>query len=562
MDNHSELTVSLDESWRSRRSLLQNIFLAVASGVLLGVAYPPFHLGLLASVGFVPFFALLTRLKNYGSVFRYSYLMSLVLNLVTLYWIGGFTHGNDRYLMMAGAALLIGHPFFFCVPIVIYFFFKKHLGENLSLFALPFLWVAFEWVHSLGEIGFPWLTLGNTHTYDIARIQFIEYTGVYGISFFLMAINSIVCFLYHKLLRGDWLPFSRKSLGFLFGIGVLYSIPTIHGTVVLSKANEHKRDNILSVGIMQPNEDPWKKWRKEEQEQLQRYLQLTENIVKQNVDVLIWPETAISYRILSPQFTKLYEALKNRIDSLDVALVTGFPDIQFYPEGKAPYGSKIIPKINLHYNDFNAIMFLQPYSSEVQKYGKMRLVPFAERTPYWETFTFLGDLLHWNVGISGWGIGKDTTVFVMESRAEEKGRNKEVRFSGMVCYESIYPELVSQFVKRGAQFLVIVTNDSWWGNTSGAYQHAQYAVLRAIENRRAIARCANGGISCFIDPYGRMTQATQLYTEANLVDSIEFRDDLTFYSRHGDVFARLCFGGSIVFVLVGILKSLTPLRKG
>jgi apolipoprotein N-acyltransferase len=196
------------------------------------------------------------------------------------------------------------------------------------------------------------------------------------------------------------------------------------------------------------------------------------------------------------------------------------------------------------------MMLLQPGSDSVQKYSKMKLVPFAERVPYADKLSFLVDAVQWNVGISGWGIGKDTTVFLL------RDGDHPTKFSGMVCYESIYPDLVAAFVRKGAQFLVVITNDSWWGNTSGAYQHLHYASLRAIENHRSIARCANGGISCFIDPYGRISEARGLYTQSTLVGDVQLSEAETFYSRNGDVFAKACTGIGLLAILWAFVGKL------
>ena len=178
----------------------------------------------------------------------------------------------------------------------------------------------------------------------------------------------------------------------------------------------------------------------------------------------------------------------------------------------------------------------------------MRLVPFAERIPYAESIPFLIEPLRWGVGISNWGIGKDSTVF--------EDTNHHAKFLAMVCYESIFPEFVSSFVKRGAEFLVFITNDSWWGNTSGARQHCQYAVLRAVENRRWVVRCANGGISCFIDPLGKMYDKTQMYTEASIIRSIEPRTEQTFYTKHGDWLPRIAGMISGLFIAGSFLRFL------
>jgi apolipoprotein N-acyltransferase len=149
-----------------------------------------------------------------------------------------------------------------------------------------------------------------------------------------------------------------------------------------------------------------------------------------------------------------------------------------------------------------------------------------------------------------WGIGKDTIVFSAPLRT-----GHVVRFSSLICYESVYPDFVRQFVKRGAQFLVIITNDSWWGNTSGAYQHVSYASFRAVENRRWIVRSANGGISGLIDPTGKIHDETKLYSLATIHGTIVSRDGMTFYARHGDIFAILCVAGTAIVLLIALFFS-------
>jgi apolipoprotein N-acyltransferase len=174
----------------------------------------------------------------------------------------------------------------------------------------------------------------------------------------------------------------------------------------------------------------------------------------------------------------------------------------------------------------------------------MRLVPFAERIPYANKVPFLIEPLRWGVGISNWGLASDSTVF--------ESRKFNSKFLSMVCYESIFPEFIAHFVDKGAEFLVFITNDSWWGNTSGARQHNQYSIIRAIENRRWVVRCANGGISSFVDPLGRMYDQTQMYTQAYISHQIEPLKTKTFYSNHGDWIARICASITAVIFLFSI----------
>jgi apolipoprotein N-acyltransferase len=532
----------------------RNLVLAFFAGVLLGLSFPlprgwvfALPLEYLACIAFVPFLLVLERLNSYWQSMRYAYFTFFAFNAVTLYWVGGFTHGQDMYLMLSGAALVVAHPLFFLIPTFGYCFVKRHLGTTAALFSLPFVWVGFEWLHSLGQIGFPWLTLGNSQTYAIDRIQFISLTGVYGISFWILALTAIIYFVYLKFSRSEWKLISWQSFFAGLALFLFLIIPEIHGRLVLSSADSRSSSGVVRVGMIQPNTDPWKKWETDPEDQLESYFQMTTGLAAEKPQLVVWPETAIPFRILLGKYSASYHRLKERIDSLGFALLTGYPETVFYQAQSAPPGSRLIEGTNMYYDDFNAIMLLQPRVDSIQKYSKMKVVPFAERVPYAERLSFLVEAVKWNVGISGWGIGKDTTVFSL------KEDDRTIRFSGMVCYESIYPDLVAAFVRKGAQFLVIVTNDSWWGNTSGANQHLQYATLRAIENHRAIARCANGGISCFIDPYGRILEARDLYTRATLIGNVQLSEDQTFYSKHGDLFAAMCTAIGVLAVIWALI---------
>jgi apolipoprotein N-acyltransferase len=200
------------------------------------------------------------------------------------------------------------------------------------------------------------------------------------------------------------------------------------------------------------------------------------------------------------------------------------------------------------YNSWNSSILLQPNDDTIQKYSKIKLVPFAERVPWSDVLSFM-NAMYWNFGLGGWAVGEDTTVFQFKTR-----NTTSVFFSNLICYESIYPGFTSEFVRKGAQFLTIITNDSWWGNTSGAYQHKQYAIFRAIENRRWIARCANGGISCFIDPFGRVVESSELFTQKILYGNIVPNNVLTFYSQHGDWFAESCLIVSLLALMACVGK--------
>ncbi|HUL44433.1 MAG TPA: apolipoprotein N-acyltransferase [Bacteroidota bacterium] len=531
------------------------LLLAVLSGLLLGFSYPPVPTGILAMVAFVPFFLVLEPIERYGKALRYAYLTFLVFNLAGLYWTGGFTHGRDQYLMMAGGMLILAHPFFFLIPLWAWMFFKRYFGFRHSLVAFPIFWVAFEYLHSLWEVSFPWLTLGNTQTYDLSFIQYASFTGVYGVSFLVLVINVLVCFLVLIIRDGDVPVYSRRVIFTAIAILAAVALPKYYGMRLLDTP-EASSGRSVRIASIQPNIDPFEKWRGKEEDIVSSLQSLTNSVQPHSVDLMLWPETAVPFTLLEPAEHRSLESIRNEIDSLGIPLLTGIPDLIHYPNAAdAPPGSKHFSDGEA-YETFNGSVLLQPHSDTLQRYSKMVLVPFAERVPYSEYLSFL-NAAQWNFGMGGWGIGRDTTVFRFRTQA-----GAQVNFSNMICYESAYPDLVAAFVRKGAEFLTVVTNDSWWGNTSGAYQHRQIAVLRAVENRRWIVQCANGGISFIVDPFGRIREERGMYSRGVLMGTITTNDDLSFYSSHGDWFAELCVMLSLFLITAGLGSKIYTRIRG
>lgn len=522
-----------------------------ATAVIMGFSFPPFPLGILACFGMVPFLLMVDSIDSFGRFFRYAYATFFLLSLISLYWVGGFTHGRDPYLMIAGAALFLWEPIALTIPALAYFFVRKQYTRSVSLFAFPVIWITMEWLYALGEFAFPWLHFGNTQTYHLEKIQYADITGVYGISLWVLLLNTLAYLLIVTLRTNP----RRRNAYILAGIiTALYITPNFYRS---SHATHNGGSAPVTIGIVQPNIDPWDKWEGSDTfegrwMQAERFLELIGAHITDSVDIALLPESAILLNL--PQFKPYMEQFRNRVDSMGVSVLTGYVRVKYYEEGKAPVSSNTLRGSSIRYDSFNSILFVKPGSDSIQSYSKMRLVPFAERIPYAEQIPALIEPLRWGVGISNWGLGKDSTLFITA-----KDRTK---FLAMVCYESIFPEFIAQFVKNGAQFLVFITNDSWWGNTSGARQHNQYAVLRAIENRRWVARCANGGISSFIDPSGNMYDATSMYSEAYIQRTIYPRSDVTFYSRNGDWLARICASITAGILLFSIGYRIYRKRNG
>jgi apolipoprotein N-acyltransferase len=286
-------------------------------------------------------------------------------------------------------------------------------------------------------------------------------------------------------------------------------------------------------------------------QQMQRHLDGTRILRQDSVDLVLWSETAIPFPVGASNYSSLWQRLNSSLDSIGVPVFSGMAYVQYYDSASAPVTAHRIDGSQQYYDYYNAAALLGSRDLSGRIHKKIKLVPFAERIPYAETFRFLIEPLKWSVGISGWGLGKDTVVFEVRSR-----NGNVIRFAGMICYESVYPDFVREYVRRGAEFLVVVTNDSWWGNTSGAYQHMAFNAFRAVENRRYVVQCANGGISGYCDPVGNIQKATTLYSALQYSVRIEPRNETTFYTRHGDIFGVCCTWIAGCFVLLGLSRTI------
>ena len=338
---------------------------------MLGASFPPSALGVLACFALVPLLILLADVPETGTGLRYTYLAMLVFHLITLNWTGGYAHMKDPYMMIAGAVTMTVHPLFYFIPVGLYLYIRKRAGAVTALVALPFLWTGYEYTHALSEWSFPWLTLGNSQSYDLARIQIADVTGVYGLSLWILILN-VLAFALYSVLAAGWsgrrIP--RAAWGWTAAIVLVFFLPWVYGTAVLSGAtidgaHPAMDRGTVTVGMIQSNTDPWEKWTESGTSLIMRYFRLTGRLVDSargpRPDIVLWPETAMPYFILAPQNRSLLGEIRARVADLNVSLLTGLPQIIEYPEGtKAPAGAKRLKGSTERYDAFNAAAFIQP----------------------------------------------------------------------------------------------------------------------------------------------------------------------------------------------------------
>ncbi|MCX8010522.1 MAG: apolipoprotein N-acyltransferase, partial [Ignavibacteria bacterium] len=414
-------------SFLKNPNFLKNIFLAILTGTLLGLSFPPFKTGFLAYFALVPLLVLLDRLRGKLQVLRYSYFTIFVFHVISIYWIGGWGERTDVFMEIGAVALIIIHPIFYWLPISLYVYVKRNLSPKLALFSFPFLWTALEYLRSVDETAFPWLTLGNTQSYYLPIIQISSFIGVYGISFIIILFNILIYFAYKNFRQNTFRFFLNKIAIVIIILLVLF----IYGKVVLNEATENGKK--IKVGMIQPNIDPWDKWESGDIiTQLELFLTLSDSAVSKGAEFLIWPETAIPVYILNGSYPNELRRIQEYLSKKKIPLLTGLPLAEFYYRKEdAHRGSKPSRDSAYWYDSYNGTVLFIPDEYNYQTYGKIKLVPFSERTPYLEYVPFLGDLIKWQVGISNWSVGRKHTIFSFKTSDGDSAK-----FSTLVCYES------------------------------------------------------------------------------------------------------------------------------
>jgi len=512
---------------------------SVLSGVLLGISFPsyPFiRLELIAWISLVPLLVSLREDLGFRSFIARVYSTMLVFCAISLWWVSLAT-------LPGGLLTVFAQALFSTTPLLLFFWVKKWRGYRFALFTLPFLWVSWEWLYISQELSLGWLVLGNSQALLNPMIQYADIFGVWGVSFWLVCFNVVAADL--------WLRFHEHKKLSVHGavLLALVLLPLVYASMVFADPELQEERPEVTVSLIQPNIDPFEKWnRYTSQDIMLIYFSMTDSAVsQQRADLILWPETAIPFYILDQRNRGYFDLLRSRVKQWGGALVSGYSDIVYYSDADVSgsgYLYKYDPEAERHYQTFNASMLVGTGERKPQVYRKMKLVPFAERVPYMEYAPWLDNLTLSLAGISSWGKGSDMTVMEFTTVSGES-----VKLSNVICYESIFPGLVAGFVNKGAEFLTLVTNDGWYDKSYGPYQHAAIARIRCIENRRSMARCANTGLSQFIDKYGRVYASIPWWERLSLTADVERNEIRTLYTRYPDMLPRATTALSALLLL-------------
>jgi apolipoprotein N-acyltransferase len=509
------------------------LLLSGLSGLLLFFAWPVSPLTFLIFVGFIPLLLLADQTPKRGRFFAWTYITMAVWNIGTTWWVCNST-------IPGGIAAIAANSLIMCIPWMGFYNIKKRMGETVAFPALILFWMSFEYIHLNWQLSWPWLILGNVFATHPGWVQWYEYTGASGGTLWVLLMN----WLLFLLLREKWLT-AILNIRYLLSALLVLIIPLLVSTLPHWEPapNATASAGNPNIVIVQPNVDPWdeKFVAGKEEAQLRKLIRLSESRIDPHTALVVWPETAVPVAINEDEVKTSYfmapvwDFLKRHPS---VNLLTGIEGFRFYDAlHKTPYSTKI-PGSEKYAETYNSAAIMD--SNDFRIYHKSKLVPGVETLP-----PFLHFLDTWFEKFGGTTGG----YVPQEERTVLSTFNNTYRIAPAICYESIYGEFMSKYVRDGADLIVIITNDGWWGNTAGHKQHENYARLRAIETRRWIARSANTGISCFIDPIGNIIDPQSWDTQSAIKMEVPVEKSLTFYARHGDLLSRLAILGAMVLLL-------------
>ncbi len=543
--------------------IVQLYLLSILGGVLLAMGWFPYGWTPLLFVGFVPLLTIEQIIST--NHFRHKYLLLLgctfttfiIWNIITTWWVKNASLGGGAMAIIANTILM---TFLFLLIHNV----SNRIGRRWRSIVFICFWMSFEFYHLRWDLSWPWLTIGNGFANHPNWIQWYEYTGVFGGSLWVLVVNLMVAgFIGLKNNQDKKQIFKSLSFKKAKTLGVLIpllALPFILSYTILHFRSDNEKEKVkVVVVVVQPNIDPYnEKFNVSFDTQLRKMLKLAALKTDSTTDYLLFPETAIQ--------DNLWEGKLDQSASIQTLreFVMPFPKLKIIigANSSRSFGKGETPSITArtfgddtttYYDDYNTAIQIDT-SDSIQVYHKSRLVPGVEKMPFPFLFKYFEKYALSLGGTAGsYGTQDDRTNLV--------ARDTKVKTAPVICYESIYGEFVSEYITNGAQFISIITNDGWWGDTPGYKQHLRFGALRAIETRKWIARSANTGISCFVSPMGEIQQATDYWKPAVIGQQIGLNNELTFYVRYGDYIARTAIYITLLLILYSWLIRFKVIPK-
>jgi apolipoprotein N-acyltransferase len=545
--------------------------LSSLSGLFLSLGFPNSPFTLFMFVGFVPLLFIqkeISESKSREGVMKYAFNTFIIWNILTTWWVA-------NAVLAGGLIANYLNAFFMCIP---FWLFQKtdaainpnwalqngilqrvKADEILKYGAFIVYWLAFEYVHLNWEISWTWLTLGNAFAEHPSWIQWYEFTGVFGGSLWILLLNVLIFRVIDKKY------FKHEPIKTSVIQCLAWLITPLSISLLLGVEKPDALAEKINVVAVQPNYEPiYEKFDIPEQVQIKKFLKLASEKVDSTTDYLVFPETSFDFRHVDRwNENPLVQELKdftNRYPKLH--LVTGIDAIKIYAPYVREKPAGLPSTVREHDNNDGTFTYWENYNASTQLaagidslpiYVKSKFVPGPEILPYGFLFSWLKPVFKKFGGtVGGLGTQAERSVFW--------NKDGKTAVGAMICYESIYGDYCTGFVKNGADALFVVSNDGWWGDTPGYEQLKKFACLRAIETRRPVVRSANTGSSCFIDIYGNISDATPYGIDACIKGTIETSKKVTFFTLTGDLIGRVGKNLAIVF-LIFLLLRVTAFRN-
>ncbi len=511
------------------QNTLTRTLLVVASGLALALAYPKFDLSLFAWAAFVPLFYAIEG-EPLGRVARYAYLQGLACYVGSMYWIviplTDFAGVRVEFAILPMLLLSAVMAINTMGAIWSGEFIARRLRIPMVV-TMPLGWTAFEWLRSFFPIGFPWNLVGYTAYRNLEVIQLSEFTGVYGVSALILLFNAVI---YTVVFRRGTRRLQVTSLGALTALMI---VVFAFGTLRQRQLATAPVEGSMKVAMVQGNIAQSIKWDPAHLASSFRvYQEETAAAARRGAQLVVWPEAAAAF-LFQPDdhySAEMADYSSYRAALLGLARQSGEPIL---------FGAPAMGAEDGRVGFYNRAYVVSADGEINGWYDKMQLVPFGEYVP---ARKLLGMFV--NRVVEGFGDlipGTRQTVFDVHG----------AKLGVLICYESVFPDLTRRAVKAGANVLVNITNDAWYGESSAPYQALAMAALRSAENKVPMIRDAQTGISAIILPTGEITAATPLFKRGTQIEDVSWRNSRTLYTMVGDLFSEICFALTAIGLVIG-----------
>ncbi len=525
------------------------LLISLLSGALLAGGFTPMPFFPLMFVAFVPLLIVEKHIteqrgRSRGAMFKYAFWGLFLWNVLSTYWV-------TNTLFMAGILAVLPGTLLMTIPWVLFHQTKSVLGDRLGYASLPAYWMTLELAHlHWKDLSWPWLNLGNSFARFPEIIQWYDITGTFGGSLWIWVLNLLIFFLlYNYFYKKEKINISKIILP-----TAIFLLPLIFSLIKYFTYKEEGKQ--IEVVVINPNYEPhYEKFEISQAKQLKRFFDISREGLTPETDYLVFPETSFG-RVWHNEIedNSAIKAFRNFLQEYpNTKLITGLSSYRRFgkndPPPKAPR-TFVRGRDTTVYESYNSAIQMSYNAPEIQDYFKAKLVPGAEYPPFSSLTVFRPIVEQLGGSMAGLGTQPEREAFFNE--------DKTVGVAPVICYESIFGEYATGYVRAGANAMFIVTNDGWWDNTAGHVQHNHFASLRAIETRRSIARSANMGTSGFINQRGDRFDGNPYGEQGFRRSKITLNDKVTFYVRYGDLIARIALFLSVILLLVSFVRGRLP----